>query len=493
MERLEIGEENTRKVRIRSKSESSIASAFREWSSEGITFMQAYLSLVTCIIGAGIMCLPGLPKRGGLVPSSIMMAVCAYVIALSGCDGVCSTFTAYNKNRAEDEKMQAFDDLGKKAMGKAGLMIVTATQSTFIIGLLAGYLILVSEQLEGMFSRQLSAHTWKSILFLPLCALSCLRDMTAVAKLIPLAVTAAYASCLLICVKAMLDAPAWDTWETTEHGFLLGSNNTSLNVTLFQMWPTSGMALGSVIGIIYGAYSVNHSVPSIMSEMRDPSQMPRALRAALATCLILYLFIMLMGHYGYGNFVQDNLLDSMTRAPASAEEAFTKPWCWWTGRCGNQIALMMQICVLVNLVISFPLMLMAVVQSVQSIEGARDYVPTGSVANYVMRIVMMTIVFAIGFTIDKFGLVFGLFSSLCGPMLQTIYPITFGYMIEKSLGEPARLTPGKIFSLAIAAFCVVVGFADSLNELTNNWGAVNECLGVEGYCAGDGERFVHAM
>eukprot|EP00928_Gymnodinium_smaydae_P058856 TRINITY_DN4205_c1_g2_i1.p1 TRINITY_DN4205_c1_g2~~TRINITY_DN4205_c1_g2_i1.p1 ORF type:complete len:538 (-),score=65.72 TRINITY_DN4205_c1_g2_i1:309-1793(-) len=463
--------------------------SFHLGSPDGITFTQATLSLITCIIGAGIMALPMLPKRGGCVFSVIIMVVCCYVIACSGCDGLCKAFAEYNKGKPEDQKMQAYDELGRRALGRPGEALVTTTMVVYFMGVLAGYVILIAEQLEGMSSKQISVQTWKCVLYLPFCGLACLRDMTTIAKLVPIAIAAAIARCFVIIGKSMLDTPVWYSWETDEHGFLLGQNNTSLDATLFQTWPVSGMALGSVTGLSFGAYGVNGNVPSVLCEMRDPSQMPRALRTSLAFCLSLYLCIMLVGHYGYGNFVQDNLLDSMSRSPANAEEAFTKPWCWWTGPCGWQAALMMQVLVLANMIISFPLNLMAVIQSFQNLDGVREYVPVGSVANYGMRITMVTIIFAISFTIDKFGLVFGLFASVCGPAIQTLFPIVFGYMIEKSLGGSVRLTPGKILSLMVACFCMVVGFLDSMSEIKNNWSTVDACLSVGGSCAADGSQF----
>eukprot|EP00928_Gymnodinium_smaydae_P069006 TRINITY_DN5234_c0_g2_i2.p1 TRINITY_DN5234_c0_g2~~TRINITY_DN5234_c0_g2_i2.p1 ORF type:complete len:467 (+),score=55.01 TRINITY_DN5234_c0_g2_i2:81-1403(+) len=439
------------------------------------------------------MALPMLPKRGGCVCSVAIMVVCCYVIACSGCDGMCKAFEAYNKGKADGEKMQAYDELGRRALGRPGEVLVTTTMVVYFMGVLAGYTILIAEQLEGMASKQISAQTWKCVMFLPFCGLACLRDMTTIAKLVPIAIAAAIARCFVICFKATLDAPVWYSWETDEHGFLLGQNNTSLDATLFQTWPVSGMALGTVTGLSFGAYGVNGNVPSVLCEMQDPSQMPKALRFALTFCLSLYLCIMLLGHYGYGNFVQDNLLDSMSRSPANAEEAFTKPWCLWTGPCGWQAAMMMQVLVLANMVISFPLNLMAVIQSFQSLDDVREIVPVGSFANYAMRMAMVTVIFAISFTIDKFGLVFGLFASVCGPAIQTLYPIVFGHMIEKSVGLSVRVTPGKILSILVACFCMVVGFLDSMAEITNNWSAVDECLKVGGVCAAYGTGFTPMM
>eukprot|EP00928_Gymnodinium_smaydae_P058619 TRINITY_DN417_c0_g1_i2.p1 TRINITY_DN417_c0_g1~~TRINITY_DN417_c0_g1_i2.p1 ORF type:complete len:522 (-),score=80.10 TRINITY_DN417_c0_g1_i2:166-1497(-) len=436
------------------------------------------------------MALPMLPKRGGWVCSSVIMTGCCYIIAVSGCDGICRTFEMFNKGKSEEDQLQAYEDIGRQALGRRGELLVSGMVCVYFLGCLAGYTILISEQLEGMCSKQVLAQTWKCILFLPFCASACLRDMSALAKLVPLGVVAAFTSCFIICAKAMLDSRVWADWETNEHGFLLGKNELPLDSKLFQTWPVSSTALGSVTGIIFGAFGVNANIPSVLREMRDPSEMPKALRTALATCLCIYLCIMLIGHYGYGNFVQGNLLDSMMRAPVDAEEAFTKPWCWWTGRCGWKIALVMQVCVLTNLVISFPLNLMAVIQSFESLEGVREKIPVGSFANYSLRISLVAIIFAIAFTIDKFGLVFGLFASLCGPVLQAIFPIMFGYLIQKSLDRSVRLSPIKVIIVLVASFCFVVGFIDSVNELFNNWGAVDECSTVGGFCTSDGEQFV---
>ena len=57
--------------------------------------------------------------------------------------------------------------------------------------------------------------------------------------------------------------------------------------------------------------------------MKQPEQFPRALYAANLTSGALYLAVMLAGYYGYGAFINQDIVESMTYSPANLDEAFS--------------------------------------------------------------------------------------------------------------------------------------------------------------------------
>jgi hypothetical protein len=72
-----------------------------------------------------------------------------------------------------------------------------------------------------------------------------LRDVSAIAKMVPIGVAAAMLSGCLIVVKAMLDSRKWEDWGMTRWE----------REQLHSMWPTGDvMSLGKLSATIFGAF-----------------------------------------------------------------------------------------------------------------------------------------------------------------------------------------------------------------------------------------------
>ena len=59
------------------------------------------------------------------------------------------------------------------------------------------------------------------------------------------------------------------------------------------------------------------------------------------------------GYYGYGNFISDDLVTSMTRSPASYEQAMSNPDTW-TGIHRAWLRVFVSTLILINIVLSGP-------------------------------------------------------------------------------------------------------------------------------------------
>eukprot|EP00972_Heterocapsa_arctica_P013722 2024425-Heterocapsa_arctica.AAC.1 len=66
--------------------------------------------------------------------------------------------------------------------------------------------------------------------------------------------------------------------------------------------------MGTVVASLFGAFSVNGSVPCVLCEMQDPSEFPFAYRTAMMVVFGIYMCVMCCGYYGYGEFMQPDLL-----------------------------------------------------------------------------------------------------------------------------------------------------------------------------------------
>ena len=91
----------------------------------------------------------------------------------------------------------------------------------------------------------------------------------------------------------------------------------------------------------------------LKQDMKQPEQFPRAMFAAIATCGSLYLTVMLCGYYGYGTFISQDIVQSMTYSPANFNEAFSDQKVWeWTGEKSLWVPALVSSLVLVNIVLS---------------------------------------------------------------------------------------------------------------------------------------------
>ena len=61
--------------------------------------------------------------------------------------------------------------------------------------------------------------------------------------------------------------------------------------------------------------------------------------------------VMLCGYYGYGNFIQENVVANMHLFPASSEEAL-RPASTWTGSSAEWLAPVVSVMVLTNIMLS---------------------------------------------------------------------------------------------------------------------------------------------
>jgi len=338
-------------------------------------------------------------------------------------------------------------------MGNGGALLIRISVLAWFIGVCSGFLILMAQQVELISGMGWNYRIWVLILA-PVLWFGCmLRDLTALSKLMPLGVLGAVGSCALIMIKAFRDLDVWEDWPEKEKS------------ELHSEWPEHGyMALGSVLATFFGAFGVMGNIPAIASEMRHPWKFPRALRLSLTLVFALYLGVTLIGYWGYGNTIQSNILNSMSRSPGNFTQA-SMPYDKWTGPRSSMIPTVTAWCVLTNLMLSYPLCMMSVFVSIQSLESVQQQLMPGTCANYLMRTGFVAITIGIALALEDFPLVFGLFAAVNMPIQAVFVPIMFGSRIRKKIGAKQastcrRIAHGIIF--LIATFCLVVGTTDAV-------------------------------
>merc|ERR1711865_880587 len=99
------------------------------------------------------------------------------------------------------------------------------------------------------------------------------------------------------------------------------------------------------------------TVPTIRGQMQNQSEFPSAFRTTIGIVLVLYVAVMLCAYYGYGNFVKDNVVQSMVQFPRSLDEAhdsIKNGDSDFTGERSPFVGNSMAVMVTINLILSFP-------------------------------------------------------------------------------------------------------------------------------------------
>ncbi|CAE7230796.1 AVT1 [Symbiodinium sp. CCMP2592] len=185
--------------------------------------------------------------------------------------------------------------------------------------------------------------------------------------------------------------------------------------------------------------------------------------------LLVYLAVMCCGYYGYGDFMQPDIVKSLSSFPATEEQALDVKFDDWTGPKALVLRGVCAALLLIKLIIGLPLNMMVIYYSLQTYEGTKDCFPAGSFANKIMRILVVVIAVVIGLVVTQFNKLFALVASVCGPILQCFLPIFLSYKIRKKHG--ARMSSwvrrfGHALIVLLGLYCLTMGFYDSVQAIT---------------------------
>jgi len=433
----------------------------------GLEWWQAMFSLVLVVIGAGVMALPNLPRKGGLWLSIILMVLCGCTITESGIAMWKGIMAANQKSSGEKGLLvQSYEDFGRAAFGTAGEGIVVVILALYFTGICASFATLIADScahldviFHGSSAPWLSSQGWLVAMFPLFAGMALLPNVTAVAKMVPLAIVSILGLCAIIVVKSAMDSQQWQQWPDLVPG------------SLHRAWPESASGVGIVVASLFGAFGVNGNVPSVLCEMKDPMQFPLAFKSAMGIIGVIYMCVMLTGYYGYGEFLQGDLIASLTSFPGSAHEALHVPYTEWTGPKAPVLDAVMSSLLFVKLVIGFPLNMMVIFYSFQTFHGTRDKVPPGSMANKAMRLATVFLSILLAQMIPNFGQLFALVCAVFGPLLQCIMPLLFGYQIRMTTGSGVSSWRRRVFHagmVGIALYTLTIGTGSSVQDILGN-------------------------
>eukprot|EP00930_Biecheleria_cincta_P097690 TRINITY_DN89392_c0_g1_i1.p1 TRINITY_DN89392_c0_g1~~TRINITY_DN89392_c0_g1_i1.p1 ORF type:complete len:365 (+),score=55.05 TRINITY_DN89392_c0_g1_i1:84-1178(+) len=335
--------------------------------SKSLLWWQACISLVVIVVGAGIMALPQQPKLGGSVLSITIMFCCAAANAESGI-AMWEAIMAYNTQHS-NQQVITYEDLARAGFGDSGESYLTCIVVPYFIGVTAGFTVLIATGLESLFGSWLSKKAWVLLISPVLGSIALFPNITSIARFAPIAIAAVFAMCVIIMTKSVIDAQYWQAWPEQERQLV------------HEMWPTSTSSLGVVVAVSFGACGMTANVPSVLCEMEHPDHFPRVMRSAMTLVVLVYMAVMTCGYYGYGQFIQNDVIESMERAPANFEQAFQGSYANWTGPSSKLCGRIVSALLIVKCTVCLPLNQMVIFYSLQTFRATAARLHVGTWAN----------------------------------------------------------------------------------------------------------------
>lgn len=397
----------------------------------------AAVSLFTIVFGAAIVFVPCQSKEVGLVPALGLNWLCTVLVIYSGMR-MTQSFVWWNALRFE--KMTNYEHLGLHSFGSPGLYFAQGSVVVFLFGLGALYLILIADQ--GVSFLKLfveSAGEWgmkeKRIALVvtsPIAiVLSMFQNLSALEKLTWAAAIAGVTCILVIIIQACIASSSTLSWKTPDDVELR---------TYFAKF--SAKSLGSCACSFLGTFGVNIVFPSIMMEMENPSDFNKVLLIVLPAVGVVYSLIIWTTWLGYGNFNQQNVLETIKFMPNDVVEAFQDPKTW-TGPESKAATCAFNVCLFFNIMVSFPLLQLGMFKSMQGLlpECLQD---GGIMQRIGVRSTVLVAEFSLAIlAINGIFPVFDFFAGLCLPIQSIIIPIFFCGTIIRNL-ENSKFVPGDV-------------------------------------------------
>jgi len=337
--------------------------------------------------------------------------------------------------------------------------LIRVVTGTGFCGTLVIYSMLIGQNIHALLGRRLTMKVVMLLVTPVLIILALLKDGT-LANIMSIGMLASLGSCVLICIKGLMDARIWLSWPVEEH------------LHVHSVWPSNPAALGTVLAVMFSAFSVMGTVPCIRGQMKDPNDFLPAFQSALTIVLTMYLAVMFLGYWGYGNYVQHNVVDSMMFPPRTLKDALSIQRLEGHDMMENPIGIIMAILVTTYLFLGFSLFFKCIAGMVRNCGGRSSVVfKEGHWANKILRALMVVAVVCAGLACPHFRDLMAIMSSVCCSCNNVFFPLIFAFKLENPSQQPdrrPRLLHGCIFLLGIFCFCL--GLWSSLSNLYNKMG-----------------------
>uniref|UniRef100_A0A1J3GRE7 Vacuolar amino acid transporter 1 n=1 Tax=Noccaea caerulescens TaxID=107243 RepID=A0A1J3GRE7_NOCCA len=371
------------------------------------TFSQSVLNGINVLCGVALLTMPYALKQGGWLGLILLFSF-----------GIITFYTGILLKRCLENSpgIHTYPDIGQAAFGTTGRILVSILLYVELYASCVEYIIMMSDNLSGMFpnaslritglsldSNQVFAIT-TTLIVLPTVWL---RDLSLLSYL---SAGGVFSSILLaFCLF-------W-AGSVDEVGFHLSGK--ALDLTNLPV------AIG-IYGFGFGSHSV---FPNIYSSMREPSKFPMVLLVSFAFCTLFYIAVAVCGYTMFGDAIQSQFTLNMPQHFTSSKIAV------WTA--------------VVTPMTKYALTITPVVLSLEELIPSSSRKMRSKGVSMVFRTILVLSTLVVALTFPFFATVGALIGSFIAMLIALIFPCLCYLSIMKG-----TLTN---FQIGVCIFIVIVG------------------------------------
>ena len=207
----------------------AVVSSASSWSTESaasealdkpkVSTVEAFVNLVTVIIGAGVLALPQLPQRSGFVLAALLLVIGGLAVQESSIQ-LWKALMAANEPLDDENprKVTTYEALAETALGLWGRIFTAAVVNIFLLGVCSAYAALIGMQLynlTGIFDQRI----WLLIASPIFVMLALLPNLSVLSKFVPLGMLAACLTAVMVVWR-----PEFHSWMSKVRSVDPGQN-----------------------------------------------------------------------------------------------------------------------------------------------------------------------------------------------------------------------------------------------------------------------------
>lgn len=355
--------------------------------ASGTSLAGATANLITVMIGVGILAFPNLfATVGWIMAPPLLCAIAALTAEIGFITDRSLHFIdnmALSKTFSFGVQAVKFEDMGEACFDKIGKFVVGFMNNMFLLFLLAAYLILIGTNME-VFSMgtkfQMPTRAWVLVFIVFLTPTALLQDTSKIARFAFLGVLSSMMYVFTIITAGLVAA---------------NSEEAVLHPREYKDYTSDLSSIGRVCAMMLFGFMYVIVLPTVRGNMRQPSAMPQAISYSTYCSVMVYLSCGLVGYYGWGVAVKENVVHSM----------------------GLIFGKVMSGAVVLNLVVSYPILMNCVTVAVETMLGIGYSI--------CLRHVLVLITLIVCLACPYFMAVVGLGSSVLGVIIGIFLPIVF--------------------------------------------------------------------
>lgn len=299
-------------------------------SSRQATLMNAMISLITTILGGGVLSLPFAFSKTGLLVGYIMLAVIATASDFSIYLLIyCSRRTPYMNS--------TYEDIASYTLGKRSKVIVCVLLFVLTYLCCIAYLLLIRDLVTSLIEYMFNIHatyythiyvmTGITLLLTPLCLQHTLTSLTSAStlsliSLLILGITIAYRvlyeinsndqSCLVIPTVTNVQSYDYTTILNQHNNTTILDTTTTTYDTDIKLFPSTLSDVIYAFPIMSVTYLCHFNVLPLHSELINPThiRVKQLIHGVILLCSGMYIFIGTIGYIHSGNSTNGNILNN---------------------------------------------------------------------------------------------------------------------------------------------------------------------------------------